>query len=97
MKNCLKQSNISYSFVSHQPIFSLTEENKKYIKDCGGITSLIQQLTLAENEEFLQDCGGITSLIQQLTLTESEELSKTVKYLLQLFVSSANIFSYRRE
>ena len=41
--------------------------------------------------------GGITSLIQQLTLTENEELSKTVKYLLQLCVSSANIFSYRRE
>ena len=43
------------------------------------------------NKKYIKDCGGITSLIQQLTLTENEELSKTVKYLLQLCVSSGTV------
>ena len=46
---------------------------------------------LVKNQEIIQDSGGITSLIQQLTQTENEELSKTVKYLLHMCVSSGKL------
>ena len=67
-----------------------------HLSKCHIVGNLMSRLIcsfffVVKNQEIIQDSGGITSLIQQLTQTENEELSKTVKYLLHMCVSSGKL------